>query len=228
MGSNFRAQSRPAGLPMGRQFVLAAAALLATSFAIFADEELLTPQQLAAKIDQHLPSRWAVEEIQPAPTASDSEFVRRVYLDLIGRIPRVAETREFLSDPSPDKRAQLIDRLMKNAQFVTHWSNTWRDIILPAGGNQQASFFASNLRNWIEQQIRKDTAYDKMVRDLLAAPMNAGAQQPRQLAAQPNQTSPLAFFQAQEFKAENLAASTARVFLGVRLECAQCHDHPFA
>lgn len=216
------------GLPMGRHFVLAAVTLLTTSVGIFADEVVLTPQQLAARIDQHLAKRWLADEVQPAPMASDSEFVRRVYLDLIGRIPRVAETREFLKDPAGDKRAKLIDRLITNAQFVTHWSNTWRDIILPAGGNQQATFFANSLRSWIEQQIRKDVSYDKMVRDLLAAPMNIGQPQIRQQLLQPNQINPLAYFQAQEFKAENLAASTARVFLGVRLECAQCHDHPFA
>ncbi len=213
---------------MGRQFLFLALSLLASSSFAFADEVVLTPRQLADKIDQQLSTRWAGEQIQPSPVASDSEFVRRVYLDLVGRIPRVSETREFLNDQAADKRAKLIDRLFTNAQFVTHWSNTWRDIILPVGGNQQASFFANNLRTWIEQQIRKDVPYDKMVRDLLAAPTNFGAQQPRQQFVQPNQTSPLAFFQAQEFKAENLAASTARVFLGVRLECAQCHDHPFA
>jgi hypothetical protein len=212
---------------MGRQFLIATVAALACSVGVLADEAVLTPQELAAKIDRQLASRWALEEIQPAPIASDSEFVRRVYLDLIGRIPRVAETREFLNDPAPDKRARLIDRLMTNAQFVTHWSNTWRDIILPAGGNQQATFFANNLRSWIEQQVRKDMPYDKMVRGLLTAPMNTGPAQPRPV---PQAVNPgvLSYFQAHEFKPENLAASTARVFLGVRLECAQCHDHPFA
>ena len=213
---------------MGRHFLIAAVALLTASLASFAGESDLTPQQLAAKIDHHLATRWALEDIQPAPIASDSEFVRRVYLDLIGRIPRVAETREFLADPAPDKRAKLIERLLANAQFVTHWSNTWRDIILPAGGNQQAALFANNLRGWIEQQIRKDTPYDKMVRGLLAAPMNAGGAPQARPLPQPLNAGPLAYFQAQEFKPENLAASTARVFLGVRLECAQCHDHPFA
>ena len=213
---------------MGRQFLFAAVALFAASALAFADEVVLTPRQLADRIDEQLARRWAVEQIQPAPSASDSEFVRRVHLDLIGRIPRVSETREFLGDKAADKRAKLIERLLTNAQFVSHWSNTWRDIILPAGGNQQASFFVNTLRNWIEQQIRKDVPYDKMVRDLLAAPTNLAQPLPGLPPGQRIATGPLAFFQAQEFKAENLAASTARVFLGVRLECAQCHDHPFA
>src|SRR5207253_1037852 len=126
------------GLVMGRHSLLAIAAWAATSSFCYADDGASTPQQLAKRIDQQLAAKWAADQILPAPAASDAEFVRRVYLDLIGRIPRVSETRAFLRDAAPDKRAKLIDRLLSTAQFVTHWSNTWRDIILPAGGNQQA------------------------------------------------------------------------------------------
>jgi hypothetical protein len=214
---------------MGRHFLLAMAALAAAASSALADNDSLTPKQLAQRIDERLAAKWAAEQIQPAPAASDAEFVRRVYLDLIGRIPRVSETREFLRDPAPDKRAKLIDRLLANPLFITHWSNTWRDIILPAGGNQQATALANSLRLWIEQQVRQDKPYDKMVRELIGTPMlTAQAQAGGQRLVQPNQISPLAYFQAQEFKPENLASSTARVFLGVRLECAQCHDHPFS
>lgn len=212
---------------MGRRSLFSAIAICLMSTVASADEARLTPRQLAERIDQRLATKWTADQVQPAPAASDSEFVRRVYLDLIGRIPRVSETREFLADTAPDKRDKLIQRLLGSAQFVSHWSNTWRDIILPAGGNQQASFFANNLRTWIEQQVRANTPYDKIVRDLLATPTNF-APQPGKPVQPINQINPLAFFQAQEFKAENLASSTARVFLGVRLECAQCHDHPFA
>lgn len=212
---------------MGRPFIIAAAALLAACPQAFADQPL-TPQQLAERIDRQLAASWQKDRIQPAPIASDAEFVRRVYLDLVGRIPRVSETREFLSDPAADKRAKLIGRLLAHPLFITHWSNTWRDIIMPAGGNQQAAFFAGNFRFWIEQQIRNNVPYDKMVRDVLAAPISFNQPLRGLPPGQANAGGPVAFFQSQEFKAENLAASTARVFLGVRLECAQCHDHPFA
>jgi hypothetical protein len=213
---------------MGRRCIEAVAALLVASSAGFGDEVALTPQQLAQRIDKHLAAKWKADKVQPAPRASDAEFVRRVYLDLIGRIPRVSEVREFLRDPVPNKREQLIERLLSSPQYIPHWSNTWRDIILPAGGNQQATFLASQFRGWLEQQIRQNKPYDTMVRDLLAAPTGNAPQLVRAVALNNNPTSPLSFFQAQEFKAENLAASTARIFLGVRLECAQCHDHPFA
>lgn len=212
---------------MGRFLLVAAAALVVVSSPALADQ-LLTPQQLAERIDRQLAAGWQKDQIQPAPIAADAEFVRRAYLDLIGRIPRVSEAREFLGDPAPDKRAKLIGRLLAHPLFITHWSNTWRDIIMPAGGNQQAAFLANNFRVWVEQQIRNDVPYDKLVRDVLAAPTNFVQPLRGRPIGQPNSASPIAYFQAQEFKAENLAASTARIFLGVRLECAQCHDHPFA
>lgn len=211
---------------MGRG-VLSLTALVLTANLLRANGPSLSPAELAAQIDRHLQTKWAQDKVQPAPAASDSEFVRRVYLDLLGRIPRVSETRDFLRDQDPKKRDKLIEKLLKHPQFGTHWSNAWRDIILPAGGNQQATFFGNSIRTWIEQQVRQDVSYDKMVRDLLAAPTFNQPQQGRP-QVQFNQINPLAFFQAQEFKAENLASSTARVFLGMRLECAQCHDHPFA
>jgi len=211
---------------MGRNLIAVVAAVLAISPRARADQPL-TPSQLAERIDQRLAVSWQKDRIQPAPNASDAEFVRRVYLDLIGRIPRVSEVRDFLSDPAADKRAKLIARLLAHPLFISHWSNTWRDVIMPAGGNQQAAFFASNFRAGIEQQIRNDVPYDKMVRDVLAVPTVVNQPLRAQVAAG-NAASPVAFFQAQEFKAENLAAATARTFLGVRLECAQCHDHPFA
>lgn len=209
---------------MSSRYFLVIAALAVAAAPSYADGPVLAPKQMAERIDRRLAEKWTADKIQPAPQASDSEFVRRVYLDLIGRIPRTAETRKFLENPDREK---LIDELLGHPLFVAHWSNTWRDVIMPGGGNQQSAFLASNFRVWLEQQVRNNAPYDKMVRELLSAPTGVGPQQPRG-GVLPNQVSPLAFFQSQEFKAENLASSTARVFLGVRLECAQCHDHPFS
>ncbi|MCS7045200.1 MAG: DUF1549 and DUF1553 domain-containing protein [Gemmataceae bacterium] len=194
----------------------------------WADGPAFSARELAQRIDERLAAAWKAEQIQPAPPADDYEFLRRVYLDVLGRVPRVSEIYQFLDDPAPQRREKLIDRLLAHPSFIGHWSNTWRDIILPTGGNQQAVFFANNLRTWLEQQIKKDVPFDQMVRNLLAAPTTLNQPPRGQFTAPANQVNPLAYLQAHEFKAENLASSTARVFLGVRLECAQCHDHPFA
>lgn len=184
---------------------------------------------LAALIDQRLADKWG-KEVQPAPTASDAEFLRRVYLDLIGRIPRVAEVRAFLSDPSPRKRELVVEDLLANPLYVSHFGTTLQNLILPNSPNQQFRVFAGNFKTWLEQQLQKDVPYDQVVREILTAsvPGQVQGRPAPPVMAQQGQLSPIAFYQANEQKPENLAANTARIFLGVKLECAQCHDHPFA
>jgi hypothetical protein len=184
-------------------------------------------QTVAGRIDRLVGERWAKENVRPTQAADDAEFLRRVYLDLTGRIPRVSEARDFLDDPSPDRRSKLVEKLLHGPGYVKHFTNQWRDLLIPDGNNQQR-FLDPGFTTWLGRQFRDDTPYDQMVREILTAPVING-QNPglafRRLQGQP---SPLAFFQANEQKPENLAAATARTFLGVKLECAQCHDHPFA
>jgi hypothetical protein len=192
-------------------------------------EEVLDAQALAARIDRHINARLAEREVKAAPRADDAEFLRRVYLDLTGRIPRVADARAFLEDKSPDRRRHLVERLLESPQYVSHFGTTWTTTILPSSPNQN---FAFAFKPWVEKQIREDVPYDKMVRDLLAAsfdntPFRGRGVVPARPGVGPGVVNPLAYYQANELKPENLAASTSRVFLGVRLECAQCHDHPF-
>ena len=98
---------------MGRRTMFLAVTLVVMPAFATADEVRWMPQQLAERIDRPLATSWAVDQVQPAPAASDSEFVRRVYLDLIGRIPRVSETREFLNDPAPDKRTEQTTPMLQ-------------------------------------------------------------------------------------------------------------------
>src|SRR5437867_8273457 len=121
-----------------RHFALPGLLVLAFSGSALADNvTALDPDQLAAKIDEFIAAEWKAKNITPAPIANDAEFIRRVYLDLTGRIPRVAEAREFLTDNRADKRQRLIDNLLKNPQYVRHLATTWRHLLLPQGNNQQ-------------------------------------------------------------------------------------------
>jgi hypothetical protein len=183
---------------------------------------------LAHKVDQLLAERWTRAGIEPVPQADDAEFLRRIYLDLAGRIPSVAEAREFLADTRADRREKLVDKLLASPRYAMHFTNVWRAILIPEANNnfivrtQQGGF-----ETWLRQRVARNAGYDEMARDLLTAPI--GAQGFGALAlAGTGQASPLAFYSAKEFKPENLAAGTARVFLGVSVECAQCHNHPFA
>lgn len=190
-----------------------------------ADKEV---QALAAKIDQRITGAWGAD-VKPAPRADDAEFFRRVHLDVAGRIPSVTEARDFLEDDRPDKRAIWVDRILQGDPddssyrdaYVGHFANVWRAWLM-AQTNQQALFQQPALEMWLQQRLRANLGYDQLVRELLTQP-TVGNPGPG-----PFDGSVTAFFQANEFRPENLAGSTARLFLGVKLECAQCHDHPFA
>jgi hypothetical protein len=187
--------------------------------------KLLSEDELAAFIDAQVEARWQQEQVVPAQLADDAEFLRRAYLDIAGRIPRVADARSFLSDKSSDRRQKLVEKLLAGPQYVEHFSNTWRSLIIPSQGDPRNTFLAANFQVWLSGKVRSNTGFDRIVYDVLTSAQGSSPQ----IAGQPafNRMSAFAFYQANELKPENLAATTSRVFLGIRLECAQCHDHPF-
>jgi Protein of unknown function (DUF1553)/Protein of unknown function (DUF1549) len=185
---------------------------------------------LAQRIDDYLAVRWQSDGVTPAAVADDAEFLRRVYLDLAGKIPAVAEVRRFLKDQSSDKRRKVIEDLLNGPGYVTHMTNVWRALLLPeTESNYEIRYLQPSFEVWLRKQFEENAGYDKIVRQLIAMPL---ANNPNGIyyGGQANGTdpTPMAFYMAKEGKPENLAATTARLFLGARLECAQCHDHPFA
>ncbi len=185
---------------------------------------VLTPAEAAAKIDQLFETAWKANSIEPAPTSNDEEFVRRLYLDLAGRIPSVSEAREFFDDASPTKRTELVERLLDSPAFVRHFTILWRNALIPqATSDFQTRALLPGFEAWLWKHFSSGTPYDQIVRELITAPLDFG--NPQDVLNSPN--SPSAFFLARQVAPENLATGTARAFLGVRLDCAQCHDHPF-
>jgi hypothetical protein len=184
---------------------------------------------LAAFIDEQITAGWQANKVEPAPVADDAEFLRRVYLDLIGRIPGVTEARTFLEDRRPDKRQRLIQQLLDSQTHVNHFTNVWRDLLLPElMASIQNRAIGQGFDIWVRNQLVKNIPYDQMVRELLTTKLQPQVGRLAVIRGQQGQANPGAFFQLKELKPENLAAATSRLFLGVRLECAQCHNHPFA
>jgi Protein of unknown function (DUF1553)/Protein of unknown function (DUF1549) len=209
----------------GRLAILCLAVLAAPSQAAPArtDTPNAEAAALAFRIDQLIDAGYKARNIQPVPLADDAEFLRRVYLDLTGRIPPVAEVHRFLKSKDPDKRRILVEELLASPNFITHFATVWRAAIIPPSNNQQFQFFGPQMEGWLRIRLRDDAPYDQMVRDLLTAEVGAGIRRGRNV-----EQGATTFYQVNEFKAENIAASSSRLFLGVKLECAQCHDHPFA
>jgi hypothetical protein len=204
-----------------------AALLLAGGSARAAKNVAADAQSLAGKIDQHIAQRWRDTGTEPAPRASDAEFLRRVYLDLAGRIPSVEETRTFLRDSREDKRTRLVEQLLGGSRYVAHFTNVWRMLLLPeAGNNFQVRLQQGRFESWLKEMLARNAAYDEMAFALLTLPLEGGSE--FDVLIGDGAPTPLAYYAAKEFKPENLAASTARTFLGINVECAQCHDHPNA
>ncbi len=151
--------------------------------------------------------------ITPSEPAGDTTFLRRATLDVLGRLPTPAEVRDFLADPSSDKRRRLIDRLLDEPEYADHWANKWADLLRPnpyrVGIKAVLSF-----DTWIRDAFRQNRPYDRFVRELVTA----------QGSTWRNGAATL-FRDRRE--PDELTTIVSQLFLGVRLECAKCHHHPF-
>lgn len=183
---------------------------------------------LAARIDEHIAARWRAQSVEPAPTASDAEFLRRAWLDLAGRIPTAAQTRDFLEDARDDKRWRLIDELLDSGAFIGHFTRTLRAAWLPKQEGDRYPAYAARFDEFLRDRLRRDVAYDQIVRAILTAPTDTPPVRESTAGMPANtRTASLGFYEANDRKPETITGSAAKAFLGVRIECAQCHDHPF-
>jgi hypothetical protein len=145
---------------------------------------------------------------------SDDQFIRRVYLDLIGQLPSPADIKEFVAEPSPTKRAKLVDRLLALPQFGENWARYWHDAISyrnTAGRNREAPF---EFQPWMAEQFNKNLGWDKIVTAILTA-NGKSEDAPQGL-----------LIAAHDMMPAEMAGETARLFMGLQISCAQCHDHP--
>ncbi len=179
----------------------------------------LTPeqtQQAAAHIDSLLAAHWKTANVTGNAPVSDETFVRRIYLDLAGRIPTAAEARSFLDSKQPGKRGALIHDLLARESYVSHFYNFWADILrLKSHFVNTADVVPAAYAKWIKESLRANKPYDQFVREMLSARGFAW------------ENGAVGYYgRDPEMPLDNMAITT-RIFLGTRIECAQCHDHPF-
>lgn len=181
-------------------------------------------------IDQFIAAKWeqagAAKPAHSPHLCSDTVFLRRVYLDLVGVIPTVAEAQKFLHDSSPDKRARLVDELLaRNADYAANWTPFWEDALASADINVRGGIAThGNLHNWIYQSFLENKPYDVMVAELLD-PLMPGYQKP--IVSTPNGKMVITAFVQNDNHNDTVltAANTAQVFLGTGMKCASCHNH---
>jgi hypothetical protein len=178
-------------------------------------------------------------KVTPAPRTTDEQFLRRVRLDLTGELPTPEEVAQFVADNDPHKRARLIDRLLAGDAYTRHWARYWRDAILSRATAQQAFLRIGRelaFEPWLYEQFRANRNWAEITRALITAegtlaypPRRPGAAAEANNAGDETPNGAAAFLLCHfgPDAANERAAETARVFLGLQIQCAQCHNHPF-
>jgi tetratricopeptide (TPR) repeat protein len=168
----------------------------------------------AREIDRLIAANYKKHKVEPNPKTTDSQFLRRIYLDITGTIPTYQQTRMFLTTGEPKKRTLLIDELLNSDQYAGHFYNYWADV-LRYTDSLNSVVPGEPYRQWIKQSLAEDKPWDKFVHELLCAE-GLVWQNPATGYLQRDPGMPL----------DNMN-NTVRIFLGTRIGCAQCHNHPF-
>jgi Protein of unknown function (DUF1549)/Protein of unknown function (DUF1553) len=177
----------------------------------------LTAVELARHIDRAIADKLKAEKVEASPRCSDEEFLRRVYLDITGKIPTAAKAAEFLDSKDSDKRAKLIDELLDSKDYGRHMADIWQALLLPRNAdNLRLRQYYPSMTRWLEKELNDGTGWDKIVKNILTATGEVTA----------DKTGPAVYWIA-NLQADKATDNVTRMFLGVQLQCAQCHNHPF-
>lgn len=179
-------------------------------------DEAAAPEASASDtnlIDRLVNTKLRQLKLRPSPPADDATFLRRVYLDVIGTLPTAEEARKFLSDPDPDRRAKLVDTLFKRPEYGDYWGLKWSDVLrvdrLQLGRKNAYLYY-----RWVRDSFAQNKPLDRFAAELLTA-------------EGPIQDTPAALFYKVVSDPKQMASTLSQSLLGVRIDCAQCHHHPY-
>ena len=169
----------------------------------------------ANNIDARMVAKWRSLGLVPSGLCTDGEFIRRTTLDLCGKLPTVEDVRAFVADPAPEKRARLIERLLDDKDYAAYFALRWGSILRnsPLAGSEQVAYA---FHDWIRDMIARNRPYDEFVRGIVAA-SGEWTEAP----------AVNWFWQMRDDQLHQPVADTAQIFLGLRLQCAKCHHHPY-
>lgn len=198
---------------------------LTTASRAQAQENYGIPQ--VGKINEEVRAVWSDYGIRPSPEEIDTKWLRRVYLDVIGRVPSVDEINEFARDRSRDRKRKIVDKLLNDEkyaeEYARNWTSIWTNILIGrnAGNENNSPINREGMQKYLRDSLARNKPYDAMVKDLVTA---TGTNTPGMAG----------FNGAVNFYLDKLeedgvlaTAKTAQVFLGLQVQCTQCHNHPF-
>lgn len=188
-----------------------------------ADDFVLSRPPVNNDIDRHVFAKLKLMNINPSELCSDQVFVRRVFLDLCGILPTPAETREFVESSAVDKRARLVEQLLQRPEYADLWTKRWLDVLRVSRDSIQLAG-ATAYRDWLREKIANDESLAEIAVAMLTATGESFTDAAVNYYAVPRDpqevTDPM-------WLQKDLAEATSQLFLGIRLQCAQCHNHPY-
>ncbi len=190
--------------------------ILATTLFTIAGHSASVDTAAASKqVDALLAKSWQKHQIKPNALVDDATFLRRSYLTVVGRIPTLDEARAFHSCQMPDKRAKLIDSLLASEGYVQNFFNYWADVLRAQSQGIGGSTASQNYLNYLRDALRENKPYDQIARELVSSEGSCF------------DTGAIGYYMRDRGMPLDNLSNTTRIFLGTRMECAQCHDHPF-
>jgi len=184
--------------------------------------------EVVPQIDKLIKQVWDDYELKPSKEATEGEWCRRVYLDIIGRVPSVEEAQEFLDSRDSNKKKALVDKLLYDdnytEEFARNWTTIWTNLLIGrTGGNDNRSMISrAGMQKYLRDSFAREKPYDKMVYELVTA---TGSTTPGDEKF--NGATNFLIDKVNEEKAALATASTTKIFLGLQVQCTQCHNHPF-
>jgi Ca2+-binding EF-hand superfamily protein len=170
---------------------------------------------VAESVDKLILEHLAKEAGKPSALTSDEDYLRRVYLDLSGTVPSAKEVTLFVLDSDPDKRTKVVDKLLESDDYSETWASYWRDVIFSRATNQRARIVQDLFESWLKDQFKANVAWDKVATELITATGNT------------EKDGKIGLVFAHEGDPTEIASEVSRIFLGIQIQCANCHNHPY-
>lgn len=171
---------------------------------------------LISFINEQIRQGWTDNEIEPSEVAGDGEWIRRVYLDIVGHVPPMEEIEKFLGDKDKAKRSKVVDRLLDDPGYVRHWTNVWTNLTIGQDTPQRVS--RKGMEKFLREAFTKNRPWNDVVMDIVSAEGHF------------EENGAVNFLLAQMVMPDDgvlATAKTTRLFLGMQVQCTQCHNHPF-
>jgi hypothetical protein len=170
--------------------------------------------EVASKVDQLILTDLEQAGVQPADRCNDADFLRRVSLDITGQLPSPRTVTIFALDPDTNKRAALVNRLLDSPEYGKTWARYWGDVIYMPATEVRARLGQAEFETWMAAELNRGRGWDQIVTELLTA------------TGEVRENPATALLFSQGAQAPEVAAEACRIFLGIQMQCANCHDHP--